>query len=516
MQRIDVNAALALIHKTVTGAPIPDPLAKAWTQPPTPTSGLASYDLEAPAKLLYPVLTPLRNSTPRVGGGKGTAVNWRAITGINTTNMEIGVGEGQRGGVLSHTTQEFIASYKGIGAEDNVTFEADMSAEGFDDVKARAVQGTLSSVMIGEERIMLGGNGQAPLGTTPTPSLSTATTGGTIPNAAANSVICVALTMQGFRASSVSAAGVPGLVTRNNADGTQITYGGGSAQQSVAASIATTGSNASTISATVTPVRQAFAYAWFLGNAAGAERIAAITTLNSVKLTALPSGGNQLASAITSPAQDNSVNSYVFDGYTTFAMRASGGGYFASQATGTAGTGTPLTADGKGGIREFDTALLWFWDNYKLSPNEIWVSAQQQNDIAAMVLAAGTNAAQRFVFDVSQGQIRGGTMVMSYLNKFGMAAADAQGEYANGKEIPIKVHPDLPPGTVFFRTKELPYKMSNVGNVAQIKTRRDYYQLEWPLRTRMYEYGVYSDEVLQVYAPFAMGILNNIAPSPVT
>lgn len=514
MQRINVGEALKLIHSVITAPPIPEPLTKAWTQPPNSTTGLASYDLEAPAKLLYPVLTPLRNSTPRVGGGVGTAVNWRAITGINTDNMEIGVGEGQRGGILAHTTADFTASYKGIGAEDYVTFEADMAAEGFDDAKARAVQSTLSSVMVGEERIILGGNNSDPLGTTPTPTLSTATTGGTIANSATNSVICVALTLQGFRTARVSAAGVQGQVTRTNADGTQISYGGGSAQQSAAATIATTGSNTSTISATVTPVRNAYAYAWYFGATAGTERIAAITTINSVKLTAAPNGANQLASAIVQPAQDNSTNSYVFDGYCTYAMRSTNGGYYVAQATGTAGAGTPLTADGKGGIKEFDAVLLYMWDNWKLSPNEIWVASQQQADIAAMVLAAGTNAAQRFVFDVSQGKLMGGTLVMSYLNKFGMAAADAQGDYAQGKEIPIKVHPDLPPGTIFFRTKELPYKVSNVNNVAQIKCRRDYYQLEWPLRTRRYEYGVYSDEVLQMYAPFAQAVLTNVAPTP--
>ena len=38
----------------------------------------------------------------------------------------------------------------------------------------------------------------------------------------------------------------------------------------------------------------------------------------------------------------------------------------------------------------------------------------------------------------------------------------------------------------------------------QIRTRQDYYQIEWPLRTRKYEYGVYADEVLQHYFPPSM------------
>ncbi len=33
----------------------------------TLSSGLTAYDLMAPAKNLYPIITPLRNSLPRVG-----------------------------------------------------------------------------------------------------------------------------------------------------------------------------------------------------------------------------------------------------------------------------------------------------------------------------------------------------------------------------------------------------------------------------------------------------------------
>jgi hypothetical protein len=46
----------------------------------------------------------------------------------------------------------------------------------------------------------------------------------------------------------------------------------------------------------------------------------------------------------------------------------------------------------------------------------------------------------------------------------------------------------------------------------QILTRKEYYQLEWPLKSRKYEYGVYTDEVLQHYAPFSMGVITNVAP----
>ena len=64
---------------------------------------------------------------------------------------------------------------------------------------------------------------------------------------------------------------------------------------------------------------------------------------------------------------------------------------------------------------------------------------------------------------------------------------------------------------MLFVTHSLPYPLSNVTNVVQMKVRQEYYQLEWPRRTRTYEYGVYADEVMQVYAPFSLGAIVNIA-----
>lgn len=481
-------------------APIPEALAKAWVQPGTPTTGINAYDLEAPAKLLYPVLTPLRNDTPRVGGGVGTAVNWRAVTGINTGLLEIGVSEGNRSGVIAHTTQDFTAAYRGIGLEDNVTFEADYAATSFDDVKALAVNGLLQSLMIGEEQVILAGNTSLALGTTPTPTLAASASGGTLASAT-YSVICVALTHNGFYTGSV-AGGIRAQVTRNNADGTTDVYGGGSARKSTNATIAVTGPTGS-MTATVAVVNGAVGYAWFWG-AAGAEVLGAITTINSVSITANATGTQTAASL---PAADNSTNALIFDGLLTQAFTVGSNALIVTQPTGTAGTGTPLTSDNAGGIVEFDAVLKDRWDNYRLSPDEIWVSSQEQQFLQAKIMASPSTAAQRFVFNVQQGKIMGGTLAVSYLNKFGVSAGS---EYGQGKEIPIKIHPNLVPGTVLFRTKTLPYKLNNVPNVTQIKTRREYYQLEWPLRTRRYEYGVYADEVLQNYFPPAFAVIRNI------
>lgn len=473
-----------------------DDLAKAFTQSGSAVTGLTAYDLEAPAKTLYPVLTPLRNSIPRVSGKGGIQANWKAVTGINVNNAGIGVGEGQRGMVIQTTVAEYNAAYKGIGLEDNVTFEAQYAGEGFEDVKARATLGLLQSVMLGEERVILGGNNSLSLVAPAVPTLAVSTTGGTL---AANtySVIVIPLTLEAFFGASI-AGGVPVSGNRTLADGTVQAYNGGAGAKSAAASSGLTTGSTSSITGSTTAVAGAVAYAWFWG-VAGSELLGAITTLNSVAITAAATG-TQNATAFTT---NGSQNSFLYDGLLTMAMNPAFGGYNYVMPNGVAGVGTKLTADGKGGVVEIDNALRSFWDRLRLSPTCIWVSAQEAQGITQAVLTGNSSPAFRFNIDASQAGIAGSMNVSSYLNKYGMAGV---------KDIPIMIHPNMPAGTILFDTHTLPYQLSGVTNVRQIKTRQEYYQIEWPLRTRRYEYGVYADEVLQHYFPPSLGVIRNIAP----
>lgn len=486
----------------------PDDLIKSFVSPASATTGLQAYNLEGPSKKLYPVLTPLRNSIPRIGGGFAIQANWKAITNINAANVRAGVSEGKRGGIITHTSAEYMAAFRGFGLENNVTFEAQYASKNFEDVKALAVQQSLEATMIQEERLILGGNTSVAMGTTPTPTLSTATTGGTLA-AATWSVICVALGVQAYldtvganngaigQAFDASTATVPGAITRTNADGTSDTFGGGSAQKSANATQVTTGST-STISASVTPVSGAVGYAWFVGTA-GSERLYGVTSINSIVITAAANGAAQLASTLS--AADNSTSTLDFDGLLYQAWKSGSGAYIATQATGTVGTGTALTSDGAGGIAEFEVAFASFYNKYRLSPTVIYVSAQELINITKKVIGNGGAPLLKINADINSvtNGVAAGVRIGSYWNK------------VTGREVPLVVHPNMPAGTVFFFCEQLPYPLSNVSNVCQMLMRQDYYQLEWPVKTRKYEYGVYADGVLQHYAPFSMGIITNIA-----
>lgn len=493
-QGLAAGTSLDALMKALATSPIltgenSDLIKSTFAQSGSATTGLTFYDLEAGAKMLYPVLTPLRNEIPRVSGRGGIQANWKAVTGINTSGIRVGVSGGNRGAVMAVSVADYAAAYKGIGIEDNVDFEAQYAGQGFEDIRALAAKVGLQALMLAEEILILGGNGTLALGVTPTPSLVAATTGGTM-TATTKSVIVVALTLEGYINASVT-AGIPTSVTRTNADASTDTFGGGSAQKSVAATQATTGTTGS-ITASVAAVRGAVAYAWFWG-AAGAETLGQITTKNTATLTTDAGVGTQTAASL--PAADNSTNNLVFDGLLTQAMRSGSNAYFKSL------DGATLTADGAGGIVEIDAALKDRWDKYKLTPDTIWISSDLALSISQKILAGNANGAYRIVVNMEQGMMVGGVMVATYLNRFSMAGANV---------VKIRIHPNMPQGMILMTSNSIPYPVSGVGNVMQIRTRQEYYQIEWPLRTRKYEYGVYADEVLQHYFPPAMSVIANI------
>jgi hypothetical protein len=466
-------------------------------------TGLVPFDLQAPAKNLYPVATPLRNVIPRVGGGVGTATNWKVISNITGSGYDsMGwVPEGQRTGRMSYAPSSKSAAYKTLGEEDNVTFEAINAGRTFEDVAATGVMRILQKMMLKEENAILGGNNGVALGTPGTITVSSSS-GGAIAAGTYN-VYVVGLTYEGYRnwiaGGSLIVNGVPTNQTVSGADGsTYAINGGSSAKGSPTSTGALSGSNV--ITASVPAITGALAYAWYVGTV-GNETLQAVTTINSVSLASLASTG-QNASAIIA---DNSRNALAFDGLLYSAFESGSGAYVNQLATGTAGVGTYLTSSGRGSINEIDNMLVSMWQNYQTSPDVIYCNAQEIKNITSKVLSSGSGPLLRYNSggDDPYALVANGT-VDFYFNPFALDG---------GVKIPVKIHPLLPPGTIVCWTNQLPaqYQNNETPNVAEMKIRADYYSLEWPLRTRAREYGVYAEETLAVYFPASMGIITNIA-----
>ena len=484
--------------KGALGAPNDD-LAKTVST----ATGLVAYDLQAPSKNLVPINTPIRNRLPRVSGGMGTATNWNVITALIGSGFDAmgWAAEGQRTGRMSYSSTPKTAAYRTIGEEDQLTFEARSAAVGYEDVRATGTMRVLQKLMLKEENALLFGNSSISLGTPATPTLSASGSGATLP-AATYSVICVALSGEGFRTATL-ANGIPTSQTITGADGNTYTLNGGSSNKSSNASQAVT--LGQTLFCNTTAIQGSLGYAWYVGTA-GSEKLEAITTVNSVTFTAPLAGIYQAATAITADCSKNAT--LAFDGLLSSALKSGSGSYINMLATGTPGTGTKLTASGRGTVMEIDTMLYTMWNNYQVSPTVLWMNAQQLNDVSNKCLTGASGAPLLQIFTPPGGGYEGllaGGVIGYYFNPFAMNG---------GIKIPVMIHPALPAGTIIGWCEDLPmqYKSNNVPNVAEVKVRQDYYQLDWPLRTRAQEFGVYAEEVLAVYAPFAMGVISNISP----
>lgn len=506
-------------------------LAKADTV--SQATNLLWYDLKPVVQMLYPYreLIPRISRLPRVPADGGNAYHWKRIVGINVGGISSGVSEGNRGARIAIQEQDLTAAYKTLGLESSVTFEARLGSRNLNpEALGISVQSALRSLMIDEEKILINGNASLPLGTTPTPTIVLGAVTGVTGSLPANIYVsCVALSGFGVVGytpynSATSTGGVPGQVTKQNADGTTDTYGGGSSHPSAIATAAPTGTVCATC--TVTPVVGATGYAWYVGasNAPASMYLAGLTPSNQVIISHVPASTNQPLSAIyvSGSPVDNSTDILVPDGVlpqifgavmgpspgqfmATNPMLPTGvslsqGGSIVYQGA-TANTGLTITGST---IFEFDAVLRAAYDQYKLGFDRILMSSVDMLNSFGVMLNQGSAAnIYRILFDADQetGRIVAGRKVTSYMNKFFNNTLD------------VEVHPYLPPGTIIFWSDRSPYELSGVANILESRVRQDYYQIQWPWKSRRYEYGVYVDEVFSMYFSPAFAVITNLNPT---
>ena len=495
-------------------------------------TNLLWYDLRPIVQMLYPYreLIPRISRLPRVPADGGNAYHWKRIVGINVNGASSGVSEGNRGARIAIQEQDLTAQFKTLGFESSVTFEARLGARNLTpEALGISVQSALRSLMIDEEKILINGDASLPLGITPTPSLSAGSVTGLTGTFSSGTVyvMAVALTGMGYLGytpynSVTNTGGVIGQVTKVNADNSVDTYGGGSAQPSAETSTGT--STTQVVTATVTLVPGAFAYAWFVGSATGAEYFAGITPSNQAIFTKYPATTQQPVGNLKVGASyaDNSVDQLVPDGVLTQVFGqvmgpspgqlmstnpllpsgitfSAGGSIIYSMPSGNTG----LTLDGSNFV-EIDAVLRAAYDQYKIGFDRILISATDVLDsFGAMLGQASTANGFRIWFDADAetGRIVAGRRVTSYLNKFFNNTLD------------VEVHPYIPPGCILFWSDRSPYELSGVANLLEARVRQDYYQIQWPWKSRRYEYGVYCDEVFSVYFTPAFAAIINKNPT---
>lgn len=466
------------LQKTVEGVKDNQKLEKAIET----ATGLVGYNLEAPAKQLVPFASPLRNIIPRKLSSTGTSVHWKAITDVAAAGKATTL-EGTRGNSMSYTVEDKLAAFKVIGLQDAVTFEAEAAGRNFQDVRATAATNLLLKVMTEEEKIILGGNITS-LGSVSTPTASAVTDTTSAITAGTYSVKVAALTLVAANrvVTNTQVANMTGLnIAATDSSGNVVSgaYDGVTAASTGASVTVASGEN---ITASVTPVKGALAYAWFVGTS-GSETLQIVTTNSAVVLTALVTGGS------AAPTADGSADPLAFDGIIPQIIN--GGGLYYDLAN------SQLTA-AAGGIAELDEINSRLFNEFKNGATRYLVSEQLAKDITSAIVK-NQGAPTLFVNNGEKNNLTGNYMVRRYVNK----------SYG-GTEISIEVHPWLPNGTMVVMCDRVPYPNANIPNVLEMECGYDYRQLEYARTSPKYEFEIRTYEALKHYFPACQAIVTNV------
>ena len=481
-------SVLTALESALTGNR--EAMTKEWTLSAPIGTGLVPYDLEAPAKLLTPRPTPLRNSLPRVKA-QGASRRFKVISGFTGTGTGIGTlqpGFGESttntgpGGLafirppyISYAGYDVTLPYVSWGLSDSVSWQAEFQGQGFQDIRSLSNTALLYATMLMEERLMLYGRGSQSgyAGALGTPSSVTAS--------------AVAASVNPAGTSFASAASVYYLVAADAGDllGTTGAYHQGPATTLGSASVVVASGQAAQITIG-TDVPGALGYNLFAAStAAGPFFYAGRTGSNVGYISSFSSSGASIASG----AADTSTSSTNFDGLLT--NTAASGGYV-SRLNSTWSTTTPGT--------ELQACFSSLFDSVKADPDEAWFNGHDRNQLANALLSGNSvnNYGVRIVEPTNSNGVTIGAIVQGIVNQI------------TGKEVDFNVHPWLPQGNCLVRSRTLPVPDSNVTDTSVMAMVQDYAAIQWPTTQFTYDASTIEIGTMAHYAPGWNGIIQGI------
>ena len=547
--------ALDLIKKMVSTAHPSHPMSKAGGV--TTASGFNFYDLRAPVMLIVPVNTPMRAQIANIGpvnAGVGIAANWNAITDMGIVYG--GVSEGNRGGVMTPNRLPYIATYKEVAAEGELTLTSQWAGEGYVDNLAGAHQRSLYGLWLQEEGMIWMGNsgigtgsngfafnGASGLTATPTPTgaavadhtvgaagnLSTLA-GADLPyttkltNGQYVSVAVVLLTgmgnpanrQYGYQTFPSIANSLTPVYARQNADGSKDNIAGGTSQISPIGTPALVSTATLTLKASIPaaslPIKGCFGYAWFVdvessnaGSLHGAK-LAGITTTPYCYISGTPTG-TQRGDA-TGLDTDYSYNPLDFDGLFSNAINYQAKGLGPTGYGWTDLYGASLTTQSNGRVTDIESILLKIYETWQAGVDELWMSADAAENLDAAIRYNGTTQSGMQIFFTRDqlNNLIGGFVVAGYQSRFETNSP------TGGKVLPIRIHPMIPPGTIYFHVKTNPYPQSEIPFTVGMMLQRDYYSIEYPQTSRRWTFGTYRHQALAHMLPGFPWVLTGIGP----
>lgn len=422
-------------------------------------SGLQAYNLEAPAKVLVPIFSPIRNKLPRKQG-KGKAVEFKAITEVDTSGQSGVATEGQLAAAIATGLADVTISYRPWGlSSDPVTFEAQWAGQGYQDVKETAIANLLKAVMRAEEKLILFGQGAAGqitatggqsytlgglVGASPAPTVAAiAAPSGTSPNTAATTYYVVQTVVTGMGESLPSTATA---VTTTAGQAIQIT-------PTYPAGIPALGFNFYIGTASGGPFYKVIVADLYIQNSGQTQlgNNAWITNGQLVQVVTLPIAANGQP-----PAIDASGNTQAFNGLFSYLFATGSGAQITKQKG-------ELTS-----LNPIDSLFEALWDNSAADPSDVYCNSYESKTITKLVLGAGSTP--YFLTVDNQQSATANYRVARYVNPI------------TGRDVAINVHKYIPQGNILALSADLPewYPSAGVSAPFEMDLVTDYTQIDYP------------------------------------
>jgi hypothetical protein len=466
----------------------------------TPLStSFAAFDLEAPAKLLTPRPTPLRNRIPRKKGvgtshrvkrilgytGTGTGGQGQIWPGITESTQNNFAGGGStplqliRGPQIDYTADDLILPYNSYSLSDQVSFDANFSGMGYQDLRQLSSTSTLYATMLMEERMMLMARGTASgySGVLAAPTFAL-----TSPVATSGQTALAATT---YYVNVTTDAGI-------SANGFGESILGTEASTAVA--------SGDVLAITVsTPVVGALGYNIYVGTTTGAANLTYQGTLKGTGTFfvqgALASGltGNNAAysttgAAATRATSNTSAYATGYDGILPTVLGPNTG--FNNAINSTFSTANP-------GV-EFQTVFANLYQNVKADPDMVLMNGNDRKQLSDAI-KNGSTANYRLVIN-NPGD--GGTT-------YGSIVTGLQNE-VTGKAVDIMVHPWLNSGVAPVLSFTLPIPDTQVSDVWANFLVQDYMGIQWPVTQFTYDFSTYFRGTFFCTAPAWNGAVSGI------
>jgi hypothetical protein len=455
------------------------------------STSFAAFDLEAPAKLLTPRPTPLRNRIPRKKGvgtshrvkritgytGTGTGGQGQIWPGITeTTTTTFGSINYERGPKISYTADDLVLPYNSYSLSDSVSFDANFSGLGYQDLRQLSSTSTLYATMLMEERMMLMGRGTA---TGYAGALSAPTVTVTAPSAATGQV---ALTNATYYVYVTADAGI-----------SSTGFG-----ESIVSTVASQATSSQVLKIVVGDVVGALGYNVYIGTTTGTANAKYQGTFKGNTAYIVGAGSAVVGDSIiysTSSAilasranADTSAYATGYDGILPTVLGANSGAL--NDINTTFSTSNP-------GV-EYQTVFSTLYDNVKADPDEIFLNGADRKQLSDAIKNGSTANYRLNLSQTDTGDYVGGAVIGGLHNEI------------TGKLVPLTVHPWLPQGVSPVLSYTLPIPDTEVSDVWANFMVQDYMGIQWPVTQFAYEFSTYFRGTFFCTAPAWNGAVSGI------